>query len=45
MSNIDTNIICNKVHRYITDRKWNDYAPTTMEMQEVYNKNKKYFNI
>lgn len=33
---IETEPVLKKVHRYITDRKGKDYAPTTREMQKVY---------
>ena len=35
---IETHPVLQKVHRYITDRKGKDYAPTTKEMQKVYDK-------
>ncbi len=34
---IETEPVLQKVHSYITDRKGKDYAPTTREMQKVYN--------
>jgi hypothetical protein len=33
---IEYNTTVNKVHDYITRIKWKDYAPTTREMQEIY---------